>query len=428
MSSAVATFFGMRDMVDELMTHVDFLPDVLALRRVSREIYRWSRAIPDRRRECILRRFFDDALEHFLAVMAETGTIITGSCALNMLLGNRYDAGSSDLNLIVPHEKFRTMDAFLRKLAGYVDAEEQMEPHSSYFDGGHDFYDGGGRVATLYPEFTLYGKNLYTENEQWMHGKDIRIGSSKSDVLALESDTCFLGEECGCSCPSLWRSFKDYGPYGVFNWDGRDDVRRVFANCDVEWRVGERCVNPQCERDYNRKERLFGDPSSEVPADEVDIGVQEEMISNRKPVCGSSVQFGFVEREIDEVIDRLMKIDGVRAFGKPRDLEVGYWVNQRDPNGRVTLGRNFTEVVHCGGYRNPASFTIFCENFMNLPPTNGLLRKFRVRNVEHIEGGNVLIIKHPLRQLHRIENMTHADIASTGKLLEWAMRTNQYWI
>jgi hypothetical protein len=91
--------------------------------------------------------------------------------------------------------------------------------------------------------------------------------------------------------------------------------------------------------------------------------------------------------------------DGVRAFRTPRNLEVGYWVNQRDPNGRVSLGKNFTEVVHYTSYRRPASFTVFCENFMNLPPTNGLLRKFRLQDVEHIEGGNVLIIKHPLRDV-----------------------------
>ncbi|KAJ8582355.1 hypothetical protein M405DRAFT_830794 [Rhizopogon salebrosus TDB-379] len=135
----------MHDMIDEVMTHVDFLPDVLAVRQVSREIYRWSRAVPDRRRERILRRFFLDSLEHFLTVMGETGTIITGSCALNMLLGNRYDACSSDLNLNVPHEMFFTMDVFLRNLAGYVTAEKQMEPHSS--------------VASSVARFVIYRKS-----------------------------------------------------------------------------------------------------------------------------------------------------------------------------------------------------------------------------------------------------------------------------
>jgi hypothetical protein len=56
---------------------------------------------------------------------------------------------------------------------------------------------------------------------------------------------------------------------------------------------------------------------------------------------------------------------------------------------------------------------------MNLPPTNGLLRKFRNVDGEHIEGGNVLLIKHPLRNVHHIENMAHADVACAGKLLQW---------
>ncbi|KAJ8580925.1 hypothetical protein M405DRAFT_833376, partial [Rhizopogon salebrosus TDB-379] len=115
-------------------------------------------------------------------------------------------------------------------------------------------------------------------------------------------------------------------------------------------------------------------------------------------------------------------------FRSLRDLKVGYWVNQRDPNGRVSLGKNFTEVVHYTSYRRPASSTVFCEIFMNLPPTNGLLRGFRNVDGEHIEGGNVLLIKHPLRDVHRIENMTHADVTYAGKLLQWALRTKQDWI
>jgi hypothetical protein len=49
--------FAMRDMIDVLITHVHFLPDVLAVRQLSREIYSWCRAIPDRRLGDILRRF-----------------------------------------------------------------------------------------------------------------------------------------------------------------------------------------------------------------------------------------------------------------------------------------------------------------------------------------------------------------------------------
>jgi hypothetical protein len=63
-----------------------------------------------------------------------------------------------------------------------------------------------GRVATLYPEFTLYGTNVHAgERVQHFHGVECPIGSSMSDALSLESDTSFLGGPCGRSCPPLWR-------------------------------------------------------------------------------------------------------------------------------------------------------------------------------------------------------------------------------
>jgi hypothetical protein len=37
--------FAMRDMIDVLIMHVHFLPDVLAVRQLSREIYSWCRAV-----------------------------------------------------------------------------------------------------------------------------------------------------------------------------------------------------------------------------------------------------------------------------------------------------------------------------------------------------------------------------------------------
>jgi hypothetical protein len=84
------------------------------------------------------------------------------------------------------------------------------------------------------------------------------------------------------------------------------------------------------------------------------------------------------------------------AFRSSRDLEIAYWVNQRDPNGRVSFGSNYARVVHYASDRRPASFTDARENFMNLPPTNGLLGRFRNVNDADLEDGNVLIIKHPL--------------------------------
>jgi hypothetical protein len=88
-----------------------------------------------------------------------------------------------------------------------------------------------------------------------------------------------------------------------------------------------------------------------VPADEIDVGVQEENISNHQPVCGSSSLIWDVEFGVEPAIHSLMKgcmsayymqlrLDSLcwftflsrMAFRSPRDLEVGYWINQQDPN------------------------------------------------------------------------------------------------
>jgi hypothetical protein len=137
------------------------------------------------------------------------------------------------LNLIVPHDKFFEMDVFLQKLAGYVTAEKQKEPHSSVallvshfvcYRKSHlsvslteagvavmacsnatadmTFMTAGG-VATLCLEFTLYGKNIHSEHTQQIHGGKGRIGTSNSDALALKTDTSFLRDPCVRSCPSL---------------------------------------------------------------------------------------------------------------------------------------------------------------------------------------------------------------------------------
>jgi len=113
--SSVTTFFGMQDMIEELITYLPFLPDVFAVQQLSREICLWTRFVPQRRFKQILQRFFWRSLERFVRMMHDTGSIITGSCTLNTLLGDSYDSSSSDLNLIVPHEHVSEMTTYLKE-------------------------------------------------------------------------------------------------------------------------------------------------------------------------------------------------------------------------------------------------------------------------------------------------------------------------
>jgi hypothetical protein len=110
---------------------------------------------------------------------------------------------------------------------------------------------------------------------------------------------------------------------------------------------------------------------------------------------------------------------GVPGFRSSRDLEISYWVNQKDSSGRVSFGSDYTHVVHHVSGRRHASFTVFRENFMNLPPTNVLLGKLKNDNDADLEEGNVLVIRHPLRGVRHIDNMTPTDIACATRMLRW---------
>jgi hypothetical protein len=110
------------------------------------------------------------------------------------------------------------------------------------------------------------------------------------------------------------------------------------------------------------------------------------------------------------------------AFRSSADLEIAYWVSQRDPNGRVSFGSNSAHVVHYTSAGRPASFTVYRENFMNLPRTNGLLGRFRNVNDADLEVGNVLMIKHPLRDVRHIENMAATDLGCAAKLMRWCVK------
>jgi hypothetical protein len=77
-----------------------YLLDISAKCIDSRKIHLWTQLVPQRRFNRILQWFVDGSLASFVTVMHETGSVITGSCALNMLLVDYYDSSTSDLNFL----------------------------------------------------------------------------------------------------------------------------------------------------------------------------------------------------------------------------------------------------------------------------------------------------------------------------------------
>jgi hypothetical protein len=86
----------------------------------------------------------------------------------------------------------------------------------------------GGGLATLFPDFTLRGKNICAETAGNACTGGSQVGSLKAENLILESDSSFLERSCRRSCPHVWRSFTEYvhAEDGVYNWDTGFDIRK----------------------------------------------------------------------------------------------------------------------------------------------------------------------------------------------------------
>ncbi|OJA19906.1 hypothetical protein AZE42_13451 [Rhizopogon vesiculosus] len=141
-------------------------------------------------------------------------------------------------------------------------------------------------------------------------------------------------------------------------------LRQVFKRCGLEWKLRVGCANPRCECDVNKLNRDFWFSSSVVPADEIDVAIQEGNICHHSKTFRSRVLYATCGRT--QVLVPLKP--HVSAFSNQSDLETVYCVNQRDPHGRESFPSKFTHSAHStSDGMLSASFTIFWESFMNLP-------------------------------------------------------------
>ncbi|KAJ8590530.1 hypothetical protein M405DRAFT_816109, partial [Rhizopogon salebrosus TDB-379] len=76
-----------------------------------------------------------------------------------------------------------------------------------------------------------------------------------------------------------------------------------------------------------------------VPADEIDIEMQERNITSRHPAYETRyVGVLYATGARQPVLVHIPLKLGVPGFRSSRDLEISYWVNQRDSKERVSFG------------------------------------------------------------------------------------------
>ncbi|KAG2742559.1 hypothetical protein P692DRAFT_20879725 [Suillus brevipes Sb2] len=172
----------------------------------------------------------------FFGLLTATRGVITGSCALNMILGSPTYP-TNDLNVIVPLGEFNVMAKFVtdalsfhpgsttihksmqstiqkfskfNRLGAHITLAESKDKEdvlrvivNSPTTADMSFMTPGG-AATLYPVMTFQSIAYLTDRGHKMENHS-KIGSISGDRFHIEQSTEFLGSPCLSNCPVLWR-------------------------------------------------------------------------------------------------------------------------------------------------------------------------------------------------------------------------------
>ncbi|OAX31430.1 hypothetical protein K503DRAFT_85354 [Rhizopogon vinicolor AM-OR11-026] len=226
------------------------------------------------------------------SILDRSGGVITGSCAIKMLLGVDSTIQSRDLNLIVPYGGFETMDAFILRILFFESIPGVVHPALSPLINRYHAYLHQGRIVTLtevkkdkdvlhvilsgastsdmifmtgggltsfFPDLTVRGLTVLTHVGGLVRvdageklGSIVRGSSSR---FIIENDTSFLVGPCGNLCPILWHHITlDRAGYITVDWDIDHSVKNVLYGSDIEWWLNDYCLKriepiTNCERE-----------------------------------------------------------------------------------------------------------------------------------------------------------------------------------
>lgn len=299
------------------------LPDLLDFAQTCRIARGVGLDMVTKRYQKMVTPFVKRHLQEFNNLLARTGSMITGSCALNVLL-NTPSHPINDLNIITNAKGWKAMDDFFVNTLGYIRTEQMAHPVLATRNHKWQMYSLNGReatlmgtknphdalqiiakgpttvemtvmtargVATLYPEWTLDYKGCTTNVGERMVTA-WTAGSIGEPRFSISKDTQFLGKTCGRSCPALWRSIQDHGEYIARDWDAQFSVKRCLNSNDLEWRVSKQCSNEHCPFRSEMVKRNAPVPPDKMPSMLGEIREQEEIICKHKPVSEITIDCG----------------------------------------------------------------------------------------------------------------------------------------
>jgi hypothetical protein len=257
---------------------------------------------------------------HFFGILTATRGVITGSCALNMILGSPTYP-THDLNIVVPLGEFDTMAHFVTNVlsfhAGSTTIHRTMRSTIQKFTefnrhGAHitlaesrdkqdvmrvivnslttadmSFMTPGG-AATLYPAMTFKSIAYLTDRGKRTADND-KFGCISSRRFHLEHSTQFLGSPCLSNCPVLWRLTKNADEYFIANWDIRYNIKEMVNDDGVEWRLSKICQNSCCPFHIDIMSQNPTFPPNRAPATLLDVENQTRTIANHQPVSPCAI-------------------------------------------------------------------------------------------------------------------------------------------
>jgi hypothetical protein len=255
------------------------ITDVVSMGRTCHAMQSLCDRVARRRIRIILEPWTGTHFQPFLDLLGEGECVITGSCALAMLMGGDLPK-CRDLNLVAPPASFSLIDNFLHHTMGYTMTRESCHRALARIVGSFRVYRRNGQVITLsLPKEGLHilhvilnapstvdmiymtGGGLSCFYFKWLQEGVVVHGQSAPKVpwgdklghvghddhnWTVARHTQFLGGPCLDLCPTLWHHVAS-GKHQLFvDWDTTRTIRNVASDCDIEWRLNTTCFNDRC--------------------------------------------------------------------------------------------------------------------------------------------------------------------------------------
>jgi hypothetical protein len=255
------------------------MTDVMNMGRTCHAMRHLCDLLARRRLRQILEPWTGRHFQLFLDFLRDEGCIVTGSCALAMLMGGEL-SNARDLNLVGRPESFSVCDKFIQETMGYVTISEichqaltrvvgrfrkyRRNEHiitlSLPKEGLHILhvilyapstidmiYMTGGGLSTFYLELLLKGVTVHGHSAPHVPWGD-KLGhvGHNDHNWTVARHTQFLCGPCHDLCPTLWNHIASGKHQLMVDWDRSRTIRNVALNTDIEWRLNSYCVNDRC--------------------------------------------------------------------------------------------------------------------------------------------------------------------------------------